>query len=137
MTAPSSPPCRFCGQEPLSPHLTDCVERVENRRYLVSLTTADRRWRNRKRGCHTYIGTKYQRRCKRPAILWLVGPRGGIIGQWCDRHCVTAYRTLRDHSTATLRNADYEDRGTPEEIAMWGIGRGPEVRPWYGPAART
>jgi hypothetical protein len=78
-----------------------------------------------------------RRACRRRAGLWLVGPRGGIIGQWCDRHEHVGYRTLGWHKGSELRDADYLLRSSDEELAMWAIANGPNVKPWYGPASRA
>lgn len=141
MSEPISYPCPECLQEPLTRHLETCSARTVKRRLYVPLSPAGRRWRFRgmsccvttHRGGHTY-------QCHGKAVLWLVGPRGGILGRWCAGHEPIGYRAfLRQHprSRAVLRDADYQLRSSDEEIAMWAIGNGPNVKPWYGPASRA
>lgn len=141
MTAPTSPPCRHCGQAPLTPHLTDCPDRAEHRRYMVRLAPADRRWRRRDLTCGVRgRGRSGLYRCSGAATLWAVGPRGGILGGWCARHEAIGVRWYVRAATRTrgeLRGADYQLRSSDAELAMWAIGNGPDVRPWYGPASRA
>ena len=79
-------------------------------------------------------------RCRGKATLWMVGPRGGILGQWCQTHENIGVRYfLQQHPRARgqLRDADYTLRSSDEELAMWAIGNGPDVKPWYGLASRA
>lgn len=138
---PTSPPCPRCDQAPLTPHLTTCPERAERRRYMVGLTPAARRWHTRPRSCCIRgRGRSGVYRCGGKATLWRVGPRGGILGQWCTRHeaiGVRAYLMGHPRSRGVLRDGDYQLRSSDEELAMWAIANGPDVRPWYGPASRA
>lgn len=110
---------------------------------MVGLKPADRRWRFRDKVCCVRLGRRSRyghSRCHGAATLWRVGPRGAIIGAWCARHenvGVRAYLMKHPRDRGTLRDADYTLRSRDEELAMWAIGNGPDIKPWYGPASRA
>lgn len=82
----------------------------------------------------------YSSQCHGKAVLWLVGPRGGILGRWCAQHeniGVRSFLMQHPRTRGDLRDADYQLRSTDEELAMWAISNGPDVKPWYGPASRA
>lgn len=139
---PPSPPCPSCGQAPLERHLADCAVMAKTRRPFVHLTPAARRWQFRARGCGVrQARTRYGfSQCRGHATLWMVGPRGGILGRWCATHegqAMRYYLAQPPGQRGELRDAAYQLRSTDEELAMWAISNGPDVKPWYGPASRA